>query len=38
MRLGKATTEMRKVTYSLKERMTIVPVEIVHNLPYLIIA
>ncbi|MDD1771152.1 MAG: carbon monoxide dehydrogenase [Methanomassiliicoccales archaeon] len=38
MRLGKATPEMRKVTYNLRERATVVPVEIVHNLHYLIIA
>ncbi len=38
MRLGKATPEMRKVTYNLRERMTIVPVEVVHNLLYLIVA
>lgn len=38
MRLSKATPEMRKVTYKLRERATVVPVEIVHNLLYLIIA
>ncbi len=38
MRLGKATHEMRKVTYTLRERATVVPVEIVHNLLYLVVA
>ncbi|HVO78281.1 MAG TPA: mercury methylation corrinoid protein HgcA [Methanomassiliicoccales archaeon] len=38
MRLGKATPEMRKVTFTLRERATVVPVEIVHNLLYLVVA